>query len=84
MKLSRILGLVSSAVYAVDTATETKIRLVGGPTVNEGRIEVEHDGEWGTVCDDQYNLNTAHVFCRMLGSDWAFCDFWKIHFCYNF
>ena len=67
MKLSRILGLVSSATYAVDTATETKIRLVGGPTVNEGRIEVEHDGELGTVCDDSYNLNAAHVFCRMLG-----------------
>ena len=52
---------------AADVAQETKIRLVDGPTVNEGRIEVLHDGEWGTVCDDSYNLNVANVYCRMLG-----------------
>ena len=66
MKLSRLLA-VSVLSSAADIATETKIRLVNGPTVNEGRIEIEHDGEWGTVCDDEYTLNTAHVFCRMLG-----------------
>ena len=52
---------------AADVAQETKIRLVDGPTVNEGRIEVLHNGEWGTVCDDSYNLNVANVYCRMLG-----------------
>ena len=26
-----------------------------------------HDGEWGTVCDDSFNLQVAHVYCRMLG-----------------
>ena len=28
---------------------------------------LKHDGSWGTVCDDSFDVNAAHVFCRMLG-----------------
>lgn len=44
----------------------SRIRLVNGKTKFEGRVEILHDGAWGTVCDDNWNLNAARVVCREL------------------
>jgi len=43
------------------------VRLVGGPSPEEGRLEVRYKGTWGTVCDDHFDNAAATVVCHMLG-----------------
>nr|XP_034306085.1 deleted in malignant brain tumors 1 protein-like [Crassostrea gigas] len=43
------------------------IRLVGGSSPMNGRVEVNFGEGWGTVCDDGWDNNEARVVCRMLG-----------------
>ncbi|XP_077176404.1 macrophage receptor MARCO isoform X2 [Paroedura picta] len=47
------------------TARNPNIRIVGG--TNRGRVEILHNGQWGTICDDGWDQNDAVVVCRMLG-----------------
>ena len=43
------------------------MRLVGGTTPFEGRVEVCKDESWGTVCDDFWSTEDATVVCRWAG-----------------
>ncbi|XP_059240503.1 macrophage scavenger receptor types I and II isoform X2 [Mustela nigripes] len=43
------------------------VRLVDGRGPHEGRVEIFHNGQWGTVCDDHWELRGGQVICRSLG-----------------
>ena len=51
----------------VSDMPKVMVRLDGGNTSREGRVEVLHNNIWGTVCDDGFEEEDARVICRMLG-----------------
>jgi len=47
--------------------TDGSIRLRGGSSVREGRVEICVEGRWGTICDYSWDSRDASVVCRQLG-----------------
>ena len=55
-------------ILCTETCNEIgAVRLVGGATITEGRLEICINGHWGTVCNDGFDVNAAVVVCRQLG-----------------
>ncbi|XP_033640866.1 uncharacterized protein LOC117301092 [Asterias rubens] len=54
------------------------LRLVGGNSTSEGRVELLYDDEWGTICDDGWDQRHSTVVCRFLGYKGA--EFTRVQF----
>ena len=50
-----------------DCNSPNKVRLRNGPSPNIGRVEIRHNGIWGTICEDKFGVEEAKVICRMAG-----------------
>ena len=60
-------GATLGLVTPVHAASDGDLRIEDGPSDNEGRLEIFHDGEWGAVCDDFFSTPDANVACKQIG-----------------
>ena len=63
------LHVFSDNATVSSSCNDGDLQLVGGITINQGRLEVCMNGAWGSVCDsdDIFTTDEAIVACRQLG-----------------
>jgi len=53
-------------LFSPGSAGFASLRLVGGGSRCDGRVEIFQHGTWGRVLDDQWDVQEASVVCRQL------------------
>lgn len=72
LKESKLHNCTTTAKGDCTNATEVicehqVVRLAGGQDRCVGRVKLLNGGQWGTVCDDDFNDKSGNVVCAQLG-----------------
>lgn len=54
-------------VYSAFFSVQGSVRLQGGRSKLDGRVEIYLGGVWGSVCSNEWGDEDAAVACRQLG-----------------
>lgn len=63
---NQLLIIIYYLLSIIGVCIDGDVKIADGPNEYEGRAEICYDGEWGTICDDDYHENTAYVICKQL------------------
>ncbi|XP_022097501.1 uncharacterized protein LOC110982977 isoform X2 [Acanthaster planci] len=75
-----VAGVTCGEELGIKKAPQVPVRLVGGSTPYEGRVEVYGPCQWGTVNSNYWSIREANVVCRQLGYPSASQAWWYNHF----
>lgn len=59
--------IMSSSIFLWFFFTDARVSLSGGSNEGQGTIQIYHENQWGTICDDGFDVNAAKVICKMIG-----------------